>query len=322
MASSRRRRSASAIFMLLLTTLTAALAETAPQHTPNTTANLTVGGFQRQYRLFLPPNLGTMAPLIIVLHGTYGSGEKMERFLGFDALARQHGFVVAYPDAYRKQGARFTTRWNDGRGVLASSDLGVDDVAFLAQMIDAIASQYAIDRHRVFVTGASNGGIMAYRAGCALGGKIRAVAPMIGNLAEPIATSCAPTPGLSILSINGGADPIIPLDGGSVCQGISKRFCEGGAVVSRAQSMRAFARANGCAATPTTSRRPARTADGTQVEDIVYADCQNGTTVRSIVVHGMGHAWPPLRGQLHRFGASSGNLDTSAEIVAFFLSLH
>ena len=46
------------------------------------------------------------APLIIVLHGFTGSGRAMQRKTGFDALARAHGFSVAYPSGPHR-------RWDD-----------------------------------------------------------------------------------------------------------------------------------------------------------------------------------------------------------------
>lgn len=295
--------------------------ERAVRALPSEERRMVVDGRTRSYRLYVPSSAGPRAALIVVLHGTYGTGAKMELGLGFDAYARQLGFVVAYPDAYRPAGARRTLRWNDGRGVLDSSAQGIDDVAFLSQMIDAIARAEDIDRRRVFVTGASNGGIMSYRLGCELGGTIRAIAPEIGNLARPLAASCAPRPGVSVLSINGTEDPFIPLDGGTVCADVAKRFCEGGEVLSRSASMARFARASGCRAVPVATRRAPRVPDGTWVEDLRYPGCAAGAEVRSVVVHGMGHVWPPRSGQTNASGPSSGNLDATAEIVRFFLSL-
>jgi polyhydroxybutyrate depolymerase len=282
---------------------------------------LEAGGLQRDYSVFAPPG-GDPAtrPLVIVLHGTYGTGRKMQRSLGFDPYALRLGFLVAYPDAYRPEGKYFTERWNDGRGVLESSAQGVDDVAFIAAMIDDIAQKYGLDRTRVFVTGASNGGIMAYRLAAELGGRIRAIAPVIGNLAAPLASGFAPPPGLSILSINGDRDPFIPLDGGEVCRGVSKRLCEGGEVLSRAASLDAFRHANQCGEPASTPRAPAQQ-DGTWVEEIEYPDCRTGAQVRSLVVHGMGHVWPPRIGQVPSSGPATKNLDATRDIVEFFLSL-
>lgn len=283
---------------------------------------ITVDGLVREYRLFVPSSARNNAPLIIMLHGTYGSGEKMQRALGFDAYAREQGFLMAYPDAYKPNGERKSLRWNDGRGSLDSSKKDVNDVAFIAAMIDQIADKHNIDRNRVFVTGASNGGMMTYRLGCELHGKIRAIAPEIANLPKPLAASCNPLAGLSVLSINGSADPFIPLNGGEVCAGVSKRFCEGGEILSRADSMTYFARANECELTPSSRRRTPVAEDGTKIEELDYGACRSSAVVRSIVVHGMGHVWPPRGGQLgEKSGSTSQNLDATKEVVQFFMNI-
>lgn len=278
-----------------------------------------VDGWLRSYRLFVPPIASPNAPLVIVLHGTYGTGRKMQLGLDFDAHARRHGFLVAYPDAYRVYGERFTHRWNDGREGLASAELGIDDLAFVAAMIDDIANRHGIDRDRVFVTGASNGGIMSYRLGCQLGEMIRAIAPVIANLAEPLATDCTPPRGLSILAINGAADPYIPLDGGQVCAGVDEWLCEGGWVLSQSNSLLPFAQANECRTIPISRRRAPDVDDGTSVEDRLYFRCATPAEVRAVIVHGMGHVWPPRSGQTDASGPSSHNLDATQEIVAFFM---
>lgn len=284
------------------------------------TQRLTVDGRERGYEFFVPALARPGAPLVIVLHGTYGTGEKMQRGLGFDAQARQHGFLVAYPDAYVAPGARQTERWNDGRGTLPSSATGIDDVAFIAALIDDVARRFPIDPRRVFVTGTSNGGMMTYRLGCELPGRIRAIAPEIGAMPTPIAGTCRPAPGLSVLAINGSLDPFVPLAGGTVCVGVPCRYCEGGEVLSPAASLARFAAANGCAARPVTRTRPPAVDDGTQVEERRYPGCRAGTEVRGLVVQGMGHVWPPRQGQLPSAGPGSGNLDATAEITAFFLA--
>ena len=45
-----------------------------------------------------PGGLASGAPLVIVLHGAYGSGEQTRSATGWDALADREGFVVAYPN--------------------------------------------------------------------------------------------------------------------------------------------------------------------------------------------------------------------------------
>ena len=202
--------------------------------------SLSVNGLARTYILRVPPaaRRGQPLPLLIVLHGGGGSGQKMQRFLGFDAYADERGFYAAYPDSYRSSGRR-AAHWNDGRGTEATS--GVDDVKFLLEMIADIGRRVPLDKHRVYVTGASNGGMMAYRLGCETAGVLAGIAPMIANIPQPIFEVCAPAAPLNFLAVNGSADPLIPLEGGAVCEDI--RFgCAGGLVVSQAKSVGAFCR--------------------------------------------------------------------------------
>ena len=79
----------------------------------------TPDGRPREYLLSVPARAdGAALPLIIVLHGTYGTADKMEKHLGFEPYVERYRVVVAYPDAYRERGARRTLRWNDGIRVL------------------------------------------------------------------------------------------------------------------------------------------------------------------------------------------------------------
>lgn len=186
----------------------------------------TVDGRIRHYLLTVPTVGKAPLPLVVVLHGTYGDGEKMARHLGFEALAGRYGVVIAYPDAYRPAGARQTLRWNDGRGTLESSAAGIDDVAFMRALVDDIAGRVPLDRARVFVAGASNGGMMAYRIGCEAADLVAGIAPVIGAIPLPIAPDCRPSRPISVLAVNGMEDPIVPFAGGLVCAHVARAFCE------------------------------------------------------------------------------------------------
>lgn len=275
---------------------------------------VTVDERERTYIVHVPPQIegNTPLPLIIVLHGSYGSGRKMQLGVGFDELADARGFLVAYPDAYDGM------RWNDGRGTLASSDEGVDDVAFIRAMIDDIASQATVAENQVFVTGASNGGMMTYRLGCEAADVLAGIAPVIANLPEPLAESCVPSTPIAFLSINGVDDPLVPLDGGDVCAEV-RRGCEGGQVIAAEGSREVFAAASHCSLSPTSITLPTLVDDGTSVEEITYPDCQAGAPVVAYLVHGSGHTWPPLNPQLGISGQPTANLDATQVIVDFFL---
>ncbi len=88
---------------------------------------------------------------------------------------------------------------------------GVDDVGFIAAMIDDLAKKVAIDRQRVYATGLSNGAMMCYRLACDLSERIAAIAPIGG----PDATkTCALARPVSVIHFHGVADPCSPFGGG------------------------------------------------------------------------------------------------------------
>ncbi|OYT63149.1 hypothetical protein B6U74_07465 [Candidatus Bathyarchaeota archaeon ex4484_205] len=72
--------------------------------------SIEVSGIERTYFLHIPPKMN--GSLLIVLHGGGGSGKSIARLTGFNELADERGFLVAYPNALRKH-------WNDGRGINA-----------------------------------------------------------------------------------------------------------------------------------------------------------------------------------------------------------
>lgn len=303
--------------LLLLMALSVAAAHAAAPYT-----KMMSGGLERQYVLVTPSLASTQAvPLIVVLHGTVGTGKKMQEGLNFDKYVNSHGFAVAYPDAYIEPGGRAkTTRWNDGRGTLASSKLGVDDVQFLRDMVRDIGTRTRLDMARIYVTGPSNGGIMSYRVACEAADLFAAAAPVIGNVARPIADRCKPVRPISVLALNGTADPFVPFDGGTVCSGVGKFFCEGGEVISSTDSLDIFARGAGCAAKPRQTRLPPRVTEDPRVDRLSYEGCRDGKTVGAYWVQGGGHNWPPNAGQLgKRNGPATRNLDATKVIVEFFM---
>jgi polyhydroxybutyrate depolymerase len=146
---------------------------------------LTLGpdGDQRKVILHIPPayDKSSKLPLVIVLHGGGGSAEQVQRQSQMDRYADQFGFVVAYPNGSgRLEDAIFT--WNSGHCCGYALEHNVDDVGFLIALIDSLNKQYAIDPNRVYVTGMSNGAMMAYRTGAELADKIAGIAPVAGTI--------------------------------------------------------------------------------------------------------------------------------------------
>ena len=91
----------------------------------------------------------------------------------------------------------------------------VDDVAFATAILDWAESNLCVDTSRIFTTGFSNGGFMAYTTACALPGRIAGVAANAGSLARTAVPRCAalrnaPIPAISFHSVT---DTYVPFNG-------------------------------------------------------------------------------------------------------------
>jgi polyhydroxybutyrate depolymerase len=267
-------------------------------------STLEVNSTPRNYDVFVPvakPGL----PLVIALHGNGSTGKGMRQLTQLDRVAAREQFIVAYPDA-------IDHHWNDGRPEL---DTGIDDVAYISALIDELAQRYAIDRTRVYVTGMSNGAMMAFRLGCDLADRIAAIAPVTGNI--PAAIACEPKRPISLLLINGTADPLVPYEGGVV--GARARRNRG-SVLSTAMSIERFARAAQCEpATQTIAEPDVEPNDGTRTRRTSYT-CPAGLAVELLTIDGGGHTWPGGAQYLPAaaIGAVSRDFHASERIWDFF----
>ena len=72
-----------------------------------------VHGVRRTYRVYRPARLAGPAPLVVMLHGGFGTGAQAERSYHWDAHADAAHFVVAYPDGLDRA-------WNAGGGCCGS----------------------------------------------------------------------------------------------------------------------------------------------------------------------------------------------------------
>lgn len=291
----------------------AAAALAGPAAAADQARTIEVGGLSRRYLVHTPdakPPPGGF-PVIFALHGGGGQARSMARLSGLDGLADARGFIVVYPDGHDRH-------WNDGRASIKRKD--VDDVAFIAAVLDEVEREDRVDRARVFATGISNGAVMTERLGCELSDRIAAIAPVAGTLAADLAPACRPARPVAVMQIGGTADPIMPYGGGAVADFGGRG--EGGVVLSDAATVAGWARRNGCAAADT--RRtlpPAAAADGDRVVETRYQGCPRGGGVVLLTVEGGGHTWPggPQYLPAMIVGRASRQIDASRAIVDFFL---
>jgi polyhydroxybutyrate depolymerase len=180
-----------------------------------TEGTVQVGALKRTYMTYVPKGLAKGAPLVVVLHGSDQDGEQIRRWTGygFDRLADEHGFAVAYPNGYEGY-------WNACNivGDYSANKLNIDDLGFLTAIVDKLVNELGIDPGRVFATGVSRGGHMAFRLALEAPSRFRAVAAVAANLPTPENFKCKPAEQgtSSVMIMNGMKDPLNPFDGGEV----------------------------------------------------------------------------------------------------------
>ncbi|MEO6361978.1 MAG: PHB depolymerase family esterase [Caldimonas sp.] len=147
---------------VLLATALAARAETVDRQ-------VTVGTMQRHYEADLPnpQALSRPLPVVIVFHGGGGSAASARRQTGMSDKGRDEAFIVVYPQGSGPLRGRLLT-WNAVTCCGPAMKQRIDEMAFVSAVLDDLPAFADIDRRRVYATGLSNGGMMAYRVACEL----------------------------------------------------------------------------------------------------------------------------------------------------------
>ncbi|HEX2493566.1 MAG TPA: dienelactone hydrolase family protein [Steroidobacter sp.] len=100
-------------------------------------------GIRRAYYGFAPPADSEDPPLLIVLHGSYGSARQMLN--AWTALASEEGLLLLAPQA------RDRKVWS----------IRADGPAFIRALVDEVQRRHPLDRERIYLFGYSGGAVYA-----------------------------------------------------------------------------------------------------------------------------------------------------------------
>ncbi len=261
---------------------------------------------QRELLLYVPstydPDQPT--PLIISLHAGATWPAQQKNLSGWNRLADRHGFIVVYPSG-TPQFLGVARIWHT-----FALDSGVEqDVAFIADLIDALRSDYNIDRARIYANGMSNGAGMAFVLACTLSDRI-AAAGLVAPAQSLPPDWCAATRPVPIIAFHGTDDPIVPYEGGPLGDPLNPVKPIFPSILDFVAS---WSTRNGCGPNPT---KAIVAADVTRLS---YSACADGADVVLNTISGGGHSWPggkPMPSW--RVGPTSNSIDATTEMWAFF----
>ena len=259
------------------------------------------GGLVREYRLYVPAiytRTTGPVPLLFNLHGYGSNNVQQEAYGDFRPIADTANFLVVHPNGAID--AANNRNWN----TFGPRGTGIDDVAFLAALLDTLATRYRIDPDRVYSTGMSNGGFMSYELACQLSGRIAAVGSVTGSLIASRMASCAPGRPVPVIEIHGTTDGTVPYPGGTLLN-----------FVAIPALLAHWVQVNGCNPTPTITAVPnTNTTDGSTAERQLWTGGRNGSTVEHFRIIGGGHTWP---GTAFPNGVTNRDISASREVWRF-----
>lgn len=197
-----------------------------------------------------------------------------------DLLADAKGFIVVFPDGYKRS-------WADGRGNTPADESQINDIVFIESMVKRLIAEGSVNPKQVFLVGHSNGGFMAQRLAAEkpdLWKGVVSVAAQISvfTLKRKLALKSNP---VSVGIIAGTDDPLVPYSGGYVR--------DGGEILSVEDSIQRWKEWNVCS-TSVEKKTQIFKEDLTDIhiDFYRYESCAENTKVGLIQLNGLGHSWP------------------------------
>jgi len=281
------------------------LAYAAPSETTRHT--IRVGSLNRSFYLHLPPHYPAQGsyPLVILLHGHNNNGSNVIGQTKMDAVADRYGFILAAPNGTGRFG-RFGLTWNAGTCCGSAQEKHIDDVGFLAALIDTLRHVFPIDSTRIAITGFSAGGMLALRTACDRPSIATVYVNVQGTMPD---TTCAAHRPVSMLLFSGDEDEDMRTEHEENKHRNNHRFA-----TSAMGTFRFWAERDGC------DRHFIIEATDAYVDHIAI-DCADGTVTRLLTVRAHPHAWPGGHKTWLFSPTPNPNLDASL-VIAEFLENH
>jgi polyhydroxybutyrate depolymerase len=245
-----------------------------------------LGGSRPLQTFRMPENWDrkTPLPLLLVVHGYGIGGLAQALYFNVLPLVEEKQILLAAPDGlFDSQGKRY---WNAVDTCCDFDHTNVDDVKYLTDLVEEIASTYPVDRKRVYVIGHSNGGAMTLRLACDRTSTFAAALELAGPFWSNPQAKCSPSAPIPLRVLHGTADMEVLYGGDPVADG-GLPASPGAVAVTTF-----FAQKNGCSAMLDTMAPPLdldSTLAGAETKVSRGMGCPAGADVELWSIEGAGH---------------------------------
>lgn len=284
---------------------------------------------------------GKRLPLLIFLHGAGGSANQGMRQTNLTGLSDHAGFIAAFPEGLGPEGGQ---TWNAWGCCGYARDAKVDDVGYLAALIQRLKADLPVDQRRVYLVGFSNGGMLAHRFALERPGVAAAIAVVSGGMpcelpGEPVRSNSRPNLRADarndvrgVLVIHGDQDRVarfgaLEAPTGNVCEDAPARVQVQHWV--RRLGLNSEAQVQDSPASPARVEVYGPERQGGAGKPIAEGQAPNARAgddrtpeVRFVVVKGGGHAWPGGARVTYRYCDMPAPAPDASLLVWDFLSRH
>lgn len=236
-------------------------------------------GVERTFLVHLPHNYdeNNSYSLIVAMHGGFGSAYNLQEQSQLSKKADEANFIVVYPEGI-KGGILNIRTWNAGDCCGYASRTNVDDVGFIGALIDTLIDKFSIDLTRIYATGMSNGGFMAYRLACEIPNRIAAIAPVAASMSFWDCIRKMPVP---IIAFHSYLDFNVK-HGGGQSEGVDNNRIDS----SQQFVMNYWSEINDCNVLQDTIKNDA------EITFVKWTSCNCGTELHHYTTKDGGHSWP------------------------------
>ena len=167
---------------------------------------------ERKFLLYIPSSYkeDSNYPLLLNFHGGGSTAEEHINIADMRKISEDKGFILCYPEGSLLE--KGESHWNPIISGLSGKS-NVNDIDFIAKLIDYLSNNLSINQQKVYATGYSNGAGLVYSLGFYLSGKIAAIAPVSGSMYEYINNDELLINNTSVINFHGANDYIRPFEG-------------------------------------------------------------------------------------------------------------
>jgi poly(hydroxyalkanoate) depolymerase family esterase len=240
----------------------------------------------RSYKLYVPTGYtGEAVPLIVMLHGCTQDPDDFAAGTRMNALAEEHGFLVAYPA--QSGNANMQRCWNWFQP--SDQGRGRGEPAIIAGITRQVIENFEVDEGRVYIAGMSAGGAMAAIVGSSYPDLYAAVGVHSGL--APGSAHDMPSAFSAMRQGNPGA-PVSKADGRTDVPPTIVFHGDRDGTVHPRNGDRLLAHVTAGNGSPLrAATRQGKVPDGHAFTRISYKDADGLPVFERWTVHGLGHAW-------------------------------